>query len=535
MPISFVWLPPLAAFTSALIVTSLVPVLDPRKSIASIRRIFSLFFVSTLIWILPSAIGVIVNHSQSGASEFIFGAFLVWAFELIVINGAFLSSTAKSAILGAIHPALVVLTVTEYHENYIYSAVLGLVVLSSAILFLHSLKTVRTRTRIDSITLLQAFLRTWVEREPRSLEACFMTYAKVEPVQTEVILARAGTRDLSIVVPGIHPGPFAPVGSYNLSELIYRTLRSTKTTPVVLHGTGGHERNVPTNELAVKHAQLISQLVASLEVASEGRMKGPLQSTVGITNVTTMIFGTTVLAIISSAPFTTDDLDPATIIDATKAASELGLTLCTIDAHNAIGGITRAQELISKDSWRRILINTLSIEDRPLALGFAQAAGTDFNHGRDISDGGMSAILLSTGDWEGVLVTADSNNAVSGLREALANTIEGMGLKFIELCTSDTHAFAARNITQRGYFALGEDTKVADITATVKELASRAKASAAPCSISISTFETTTSLIGRESLDDFATLTSNAVSIAKTYVEVAVPTIVLFMFVILFY
>jgi putative membrane protein len=91
-----------------------------------------------------------------------------------------------------------------------------------------------------------------------------MTYAKIEPVQTGVIIARTGTKNLSIVVPGIHPGPFAPVGSYNLSELIYRALRSTNTTPVVLHGTGGHERNVPTNELAAKHAQLVSQLVASL-------------------------------------------------------------------------------------------------------------------------------------------------------------------------------------------------------------------------------------------------------------------------------
>jgi predicted neutral ceramidase superfamily lipid hydrolase len=177
----------------------------------------------------------------------------------------------------------------------------------------------------------------------------------------------------------------------------------------------------------------------------------------------------------------------------------------------------------------------LSIEDKPLALGFAQAAGADFNHGRDISEGGISVILLSTGDWEGVLVTADSNNAISGLRDKLASTVEETGLEFIELCTSDTHAFAARNLTERGYFALGEDTKVTDITETVKDLASKAKASAAPCSISISRLETTTPLIGRESLDDFATLTSNAVSIAKTYAEVVVPTIVLLISIILFY
>jgi len=538
IPLEFTWLPLLATFASALLVTRLVPTLTANRSIASTRRVLSLFFISTLIWILPSAIGAIttfVNHSQAGANEFVLGAFLVWAFELAVINGAFLTSSLKSVVLAAIHPMLVMATVTGYNHAYAYSIGFGLLVLASSVVFLSRLKHMRTENGITSLRLLQAFLKTWVEHEPGELEQCFLTYAKNQSVQTEVIVARTGTRELSLIVPGIHPGPFSPVGSYNLSELIYRTLRSDNTVPIVLHGTGGHERNTPTNELASKYAHLIQQFINSLEVTASGQMKGPLHSKIGITNVTTMILGKAVIAILSSAPFVSEDLDPATIIDATRAASELGLELSIVDAHNSIDGETQNQATITKDDWRLILSNTSALTEKALRLGFAQSAEVDFKHGLDVSEGGIGVVVFSTDDSQSVLITADSNNAVSGLRQEAADAVEKMGFKFIELCTSDTHAFAARNLTDRGYFALGEDTKTDEIVSMIDALVQKAEERVAPCTTTVASFTTEIPLIGQESLDDFAALTSRAVSLAKSYAEIAAPAVLLFLVITLFY
>ena len=538
IPLEFAWLPLPATFASALLVTRLVPTLTANRSIASTRRVLSLFFISTLIWILSSTIGVIttfVNHSQAGANEFVFGAFLVWAFELAVINGAFLASTVKSVVLAAIHPLLVMLTVTGYNHAYAYPIGFGLLVLASTVVFLSRLKHIRTENGITSLRLLQAFLKTWVEHEPSELEQCFLTYAKTRSVQTEVIVAKTGTRELSLIIPGIHPGPFSPVGSYNLSELIYRTLHSHSTLPIVLHGTGGHERNTPTNDLASKYAHLIQQFDNSLEVTARGQMKGPLHSKIGITNVTTMILGKAVIAILSSAPFVSEDLDPATIIDATRAASELGLELSIVDAHNSIDGETQNQAAITKEDWRLILSNTSALPERALSLGFAHSAEIDFKHGLDISEGGIGVVVFSTDDSQSVLITADSNNAVSGLRQKAADAVEKMGFRFIELCTSDTHAFAARNLTDRGYFALGEDTKTDDIVSTIGALAQKAEERVAPCTTTAASFTTEIPLIGQESLDDFAALTSRAVSLAKSYAEIVAPAILLFLVITLFY
>jgi putative membrane protein len=519
-------------------VTRLVPILDPSRSIASTRRVLSLFFISTVIWILPASIGAVadfVSHSQTGAGEFVLGAFLVWAFELVVINGAFLRSTLKSLSLAAIHPLLIVLTVTGYNHTYLYPVVFGLLVLGSAVVFLSRLKHLRTENGIESVTLLQAFLKTWVEHEPSELEGCFLKYAKTQSVQTEVFVSKTGTRELSMVIPGVHPGPFSPVGSYNLSELIYRGLRSDRTFPIILHGTGGHERNAPTNLLTSEYAGLIQRFVSSLEVTEGGRMKGPLRSKVGITYITTMSFGKEVIAMLSSAPFVSEDLDPASITDATEAASELGLELSIVDAHNSIGTESQDQTTITKDDWRRILNDTLALPENPLSIGFAHSTEIEFKHGVDVSEGGIGVVIFSAGDSQSILITADSNNAVSGLRQKIADTVEKMGFKFIELCTSDTHAFAARSLTHRGYFALGEGTPIDDIIGAIDALARKAQVSVAPCATRVGSFKTELPLVGRESLDDFAALTSRAVSLAKTYAEVVIPSVLLFVVITLFY
>lgn len=537
IPLRLVWLPLLASLGSALLVTRLIKGLNV-KSIASTRRILSLFFISTVIWIIPSTIGAVVsfvNHSQAGGNEFVFGGFLVWAFELVVINGAFLTSTSKSLALAAVHPLLVMLTITTQVNMYAYPVAFGLLVLMSSVVFLLKLKTLKTRNGIMSLRLLQAFMNTWVEHEPSDLEGCFLTYAKTQSIRTEVIVAKSGTRELALVIPGVHPGPFSPVGSYNVSELIYRSLHTETTIPIVLHGTGGHERNTPTNELATQYAHTIKQLVDSLEVVAKGRLKGPLRSKVGIMNITTLLFDKNVVAILSSAPFVSDDLDPATITDATTAASELGVELSIVDAHNSIGGESQDQDAITKGDWRQILSDTLALPDNEISLGFAHSDEIDFKHGLDISEGGIGVILFSTGASQSILITADSNNAISGLRKTIANAVETMGFGFIELCTSDTHAFAARNLTSRGYYALGEDTKAEDLISTIETLARKAQGRIAPCAIAIASSTNEIPLVGRESIDDFAALTASAVSLARDYARIIGPAVLIFLVVTLFY
>lgn len=528
----------IVTFASALLVTKVIMTVD-NKSVASTRRVFGLFLVAAAIWTIPTLVGSIASFllgSRVAFNEFVFGAFLAWAFELIVINGVFLKSTIESVILAALHPMLTLVVVTYAHPyTYAYSLIFGTIGLLLAVGFLLKLKSLKTKNGIVSLQLLNAFLKTWVVHEPGELETFFLTYAKEESVRTEIFLFKSQYSNTALILPGIHPGPFSPVGSYNLSELIYRTVKDRITTPVVLHGIGGHERNAPMNGLVSAYAHEIKQFVDSTSVTDGALLKGPLHSKVGITNITTLAFGKSVMAIISNAPYLSDDLDPAAASNATDAASELGLELSLVDAHNSVDGEQRAQPVITKDDWKQILSNTLLLNANELSFGFADSSEIDFKHGLDISEGGIGVAIFAIGESRNVLVTADSNNAVSGMRQKIDDAIHKMGFDMIELCTSDTHNFAARNLTQRGYFALGEGTSPEVIVASIEKLVRIAEKRTAPCSVKSSGFESRVPLIGHESLDDFAALTKNTISFAKSYVTLVIPVFLLLLGVTLFY
>ena len=304
----------------------MIRAIDPR-SIASVRRFFGLLFVSTLIWLVPVAISIPFSSLLHGAvaNEFIFGAFLAWGFELVIIRAAFLRSFAESLLVAAIHPIpILVLALSASAHGYLLPTISGLLVLLVLTAFISTINSVKTKNGISSLDTLRAFLKTWVEHNPAELETYFSGYAKVDSVTTDVIIAQSGERRLTLVLPGIHPGPFSPVGSYNLSELIYGELKDSTTAPVVLHGTGGHERNVPTNKIASDYASEISRFVKAQHPTEKVLMRGPLRSKVGITNIATLAFGKAVLTIVSNSPFLSDDLDPTTVADAFDAAAALG-------------------------------------------------------------------------------------------------------------------------------------------------------------------------------------------------------------------
>jgi putative membrane protein len=527
-----------AAPIAAFLLTGLIRAID-RKSIASARRLFGLFLVSTMIWIIPLTLGVAVSSVsglRAGTNEFIFGAFLVWGFESIVINGAFVRNTLMALVLAAIHPlSILAIALSAGGYTYLYPAITGVFALVLMMVFLLRLKNLKTKNGIPALQVLQAFLKTWVVQEPDDLERYFSNYARSESVVTDVVLAESGEKRVAFVLPGVHPGPFFPVGSYNLSELIRRALQAKGVAPVVLHGTGGHERNTPTNKLAAAYAAEISQFVETLSVSGRSLMRGPVHDKVGSTNITSLSFGSDIISIISNSPYLSDDLDPGSVTDASAAAEKLGLRLSMVDAHNSVDGESRPQSQITRDDWESIFARVLTLPERPFRVGFASSTEMGLKLGSDVSEGGICVTVFATDDTKSVLVSADSNNAASGLRERMAEELEKTGAGLIELCTSDTHNFAARNRTSRGYFALGEGSGKDAVVEAVTKLAAAAESNIAPCALTVGRFEMETPLIGTESLDDFAKLTKDAIALAKSYTRMLVPAILLLTAITLFY
>jgi putative membrane protein len=515
------------------VVTYIIKALD-RDSIVSLRRMFSLTLASNLLWTIPLAAGSAlswVQHShQPGLDEFVLGTFLAWSFELLVINGAFVPSTAQSLCIAAFQPAMTLLIASVFiiklNPSVIYSALLGLIIVAITTTFLLKFKAFKTKgVGISSLQTFQSFLKTWVTQKPADLEGYFTSYSHNESVVTRVVLAAAKER-VALVLPGVHPGPFFPVGSYNVSELIFHELRKNGITPMVLHGVGGHERNLPTNELAKRYATAIAGAVTSAATGQQHveRMRGPSRLQLGPTCVTTLGFGSQVMAFLSNAPYNTDDLEPGVIDEAVSAAKELGVELMLVDAHNSIGGQNCEQPEVD---WRRIFSEITGRAEEGFEVGMAHSSELpQFEHGSDISDGGIAALVFRKQGLVHALITSDSNNAIVGLRQKVIDELKRENVDLIELCTSDTHDSAARSLTSRGYHALGEDTNVDSLVETIKKLEKLAEGRLSPCEVATITTQLTLPLIGDKSIDDFATLTKESLSFAKAYAGAALAAAV---------
>ena len=526
----------------ALFIVSTAIRLSDKNSIISLRRTFGLFFISTLIWLFIFTIGildsVLTNKSSPEFNAFLFGGFLAMSFEIVVINGLFMRRTSQSLGLAMIHPislfGIILPKAGGTVLDYIISCSTGLVMVLTAVVFLRKLGRFRTKHGITSLQLLQAFMKTWVAKHPSELETYFETYSENETVHTKIFGFLGQGKKIALILPGLHPGPFFPVGSYNLSERIFETLNED-TIPIVLHGTGGHERNLPKNEYTNLYATRLGEFVKSLTADQSEGFKGPLRRKFGSTTITSLALGNQILAIISKAPFNSDDLDPEIIKDATAAALERNLDLALADAHNSIGGQNASSEGIRKEDWIALLDSLVSSKEQNFMVGYAHSSEISFNHGSDISDAGIGALLLETDTFKGVLIAADSNNAKVGLRERLDDQLRKQGIELIELCTSDTHNLAARSLVGRGYFALGESTPVEQIIKAIMELVHNAQKRLARCKYTTADFSIDMPLIGVESLNDFASLTDKAIEFTKSYFKKAILLIFLLLGIILFY
>jgi putative membrane protein len=523
----------IAIFASSGLITFIIRALDP-DSIVSLRRTFGLTLASNLVWVVLFALGSLLSwllhNPQPSLNEFVLGAFFAWSFELLVINGAFLSSTIQSLCIAAIQPAITLLltSILVIHLNaaVINATILGFVVLGITTGFLLKFKTFKTEgVGINSLQTFQSFLKSWVSHKPASLENFFTQYSQDEPVTTRIILASAAEK-VALVLPGVHPGPFFPVGSYNLSELVYHELHSHNIIPMVLHGVGGHERNLPTNELAKQYATAIATAVTSSSGARRvGTMRGPVRLKLGPTTVTSLGFGDQVITFLSNAPYNTDDLEPAIIDGAVSAAREQGIELMLVDSHNSIGGENSEQPpKIATEDWVRAFSEINGGPEEEFEIGVAHSSELQFEHRSDISDGGITTLVFKKRASIHALVTADSNNAVVGLRQMVIDQLKKEGVDLIELCTSDTHKSAARYMTSRGYQALGEDSEVETLVATIKKLENLAERRLSRGTVAAITSQLTLPLIGDKSLNDFATLTKETLKFTKSYASAALAS-----------
>jgi len=497
-----------------------------------------MILAGTLLWLfatsLRMAYSLLAGATQSGG-VIIFGGSLTFAFELIVINGAFVEKTRFAGPLSAVHPATVLIW-SDLAGVSIQALAAGGAVIVLALGFILKLKATRTTTGDSSIHTFQAFLKAWVIHNPKNLERILSRYSREESLSTKIIKFDSPTPKPVIVLPGIHPGPFYPIGSYNLPEVLFTHFADRNLTALTLHRPGGHERNLPSQAESVRYAEEAATFSERIQARSPSRdMRGPIFAKIDGFTISCLAIGKQALVTISSSPLSSDDIAYATEAKLLPLAREYGLELSLVDAHNSIGS-ERIQFAVGDDQlWRALFERLIKEEGHEFRVGFAHSSELGFKHGLDISDAGIGLLIFQVKGVNWALILVDSNNAIPQSREQVKEKLESAGLRLLELCTSDSHNLATRLPTiDRGYFALGESTPIADVASVITQLGAVAERRLSLCNYGVGELTSSIGVLGNTAIEDFALLARRSSTFAKKYTFLAaIATFVLLVLTIL--
>jgi putative membrane protein len=500
-----------------------------RRTIATFRRVLALLMTAELLWLLIAAVGGAYSWTSGSpyplTNAILFGAFISVGFEFLVIRGVFQRSTSASFALALIHPVSTVLIVrtpelTEHLDLIATSC--GAVAAALLVAFPLLLRRKKSSLGDDALSLFQAFMKTWAAEDSDQLEEVIAEHSEEIEVTTKILRFRTKSRDIYLVLPGVHPGPFHPVGSYDLPGAITRAFK--ELGPVMtLHRPGGHERNLATRADTAKYAQSVTELAGTItSCKDQAFLRGPLYAQIGKATVSSSAFTDDLIVTISFAPLGSDDIDTRYEDELTKIASESAFDLSVVDAHNSIDPGLQSPT-IDDQGWRRLFEDTRTSEANGPRIAYSHSSEIGFAGKGDLTENGLGLFMIEKQGTKSALILADANNSVSGLRAQVAAALSSAGYGLIEFCTSDSHNLAARGLTaERGYEALGEATPPASVADVAVKMADLAVSRLAPAEYGSAKMKSRVRVFGSKALGEFASLTQASSEFSKTYFRFAI-------------
>ncbi len=503
-----------------------------RRTIATFRRVLALLTAGEILWLVVATVGAAYAWASGSpnplTNAILFGAFVCAGFEFLVINGAFERNALLSFALAVIHPfaTVVMVRIPELTSHFDpVAAAGGAIALALIIAFPFLLKRRKTSLGHDALSLFHAFMKTWTTGDADSLEGVIADHSEEIEVSTKVMRFRTNAGDTFLVLPGVHPGPFHPIGSYDLPGVVSRTFKDLGPV-MTLHRPGGHERNLATREDTAKYATGVGELARSIATSeADAVLRGPIRGHVGNASVSASAFDDDLVMTLSFAPLGSDDIDTRVETELARPASESGFDLSIVDAHNSID--PDLQSPATEDpGWRRLFEETSKSKRERFSASYSHSSEVDFRGAGDVTENGIGLFMVQAGGPKSVLVLADANNSVPGLQAEVAKALTSAGFELIELCTSDSHNLAAKGLTaERGYKALGEATPPVSIAEAVVRMAKLAETRLSQAEYGSGKLKSRVRVFGSRALEEFASLTQASSRFSKSYLGFATATV----------
>lgn len=507
-------------------------ILKGRNKIATYRRLASLTIASNGFWLALAIVGFamnfVIHDTIKLLSLLILGAMFATSFRALILGSLFYEKPWQAIPLSFVQPVLLFIPIgfqfrilTEHFFRQSPDPISALIGGFIAILGIELYMTSINKIRISiyrPLELLRAFLNAWAVEDATRLERFLDATSKEVNIESRILeISSSSGRTATIILPGVHPGPFYPIGSSNIPGDIFSHLKSTMSFPMIVHSMSDHGLNLSSKTQVEKYISDLQNRKEMLD--SGGTMSPPVVKNTGKATVSGLAFGSTVAVTVTQAPYGMEDF-PVEVREAieTYSAEKRFKNTLAIDTHNSEGEKPNDRECADAVSAAGSVIDELSsTKQSNFKVGIAHSSELGIWIERDVGPAGIGLVLFELGEGNrSSIVIVDSNNSLMGFREKVISEFEKKThSKIFEICTSDTHVTAAKTSDAKGYLALGDIISEEKFASILVGLYQRASINLGTGSFSSYIARSNVKTIGSAVLDDFSGLLDSASSEAK--------------------
>ena len=502
--------------------------------VLSFRRLIGLEILSWFLLLVALPLGAIAGMAASNTAFWADGFFAVLALSLPIrfLTIASISSVSpwKKFVASALPPILSIRSfsiiapsagLTNVDSDLIIrgtAAVLVGIVISAAGVSRIIRNVERSGTaevRDSPMTLFRAFLQHWLKSDPEPLETRLGELGTQGTIEGS-ILGFSGTKGAvgCVVVSNFHPGPYRDLGSAGLPSRLKGSIEGAKGgIAQVPHGISNHQLNI-VSQADVQRVidRALEEYPAAPQIHESSDM---VRSNVAEAKVSGQFFGNVAFLTLTLSPTEMEDLPSEVAREIEREAQARGLKAIIADAHNSLSN----QTSITSEQARKLVEASVKVLDQlalarksPFKAGSAADSLEEFRLEDGIGPGGLSSLVVRSGNQIVAYLTIDGNNMHTGVREAILEDLETIGVADGEIMTTDTHLVTGLVRSSLGYYPVGAHLDVGLLKEKVRETVQRAITSMEESAAGFSKFSIEVRVLGSET---FQTITSFVGRIAR--------------------
>ena len=502
--------------------------------VLNFRRLIGLEILSWFLLVAALPIGAVAGIVVSNTTLWADGFFVVLAFSLPI---RFLSAASISSMpswrkfsASAVPPILSIVSFSIIGPSAGLANATSVLLIRGTVAVLVSIvlsaggvsriirdveRSGTPEVRDSPMTLFRVFLQHWLRSDPEPLES------RLGPLGTQgtiegSILSFRGTKGAvgSVVVSNFHPGPYRDLGSGGLPSKLKASLERSKGGVVLVpHGISNHQLNIVSqNDVWRVIEKAVEEYPVETPVPDSSAM---IRSSVDEAKASGQAFGKTAFLTLTLSPIDMEDLPSEVAREIEGEAQKRGLTAIVADAHNSLSNQTsitpkQARKLV--EASVKVLDQLALARSTPFRAGSAADPLEEFRLEDGIGPGGLSSLVVRNGDQTVAYLTIDGNNIQTGVREAILENLEAIGISDGEVMTTDTHVVTGLVRSALGYYPVGAHLDVRLLTQKVRETVQRAMSTMEDASTGFSRFSIEVQVLGSET---FNTITGFVSRIAR--------------------